>query len=99
MTQLELRKRLLLAESELNRAELTQEWKAVSESFRGVAVQAKKYSSVALASAMVMAGLTYFWRAKTAPAGRKPSWWQLLLKGVKLGASLWTEFRPQPKPE
>ena len=98
MSQLELRKQLLLAESELNRAELIEEWKIVAEGFRGVAVQARKYSSVALTAGLLMAGLNYFWRAKNAPAGQKPSWWMLLLRGVKLGASLWTEFRPQPKP-
>ena len=97
MSQLELRKQLLLAESDLNRAELVEEWKTVVLGFRGVAIQARKYSSAALTAGLVMAGLTYFWRAKTAPAGQKPSWWQLLLKGVRLGASLWTEFSPRPK--
>jgi hypothetical protein len=97
MTPLELRKHLLLAESELNRAQLVEEWKTMSEGFRGVADRARKYSSVALTASLLMAGLTYFWRVKSAPAQQKPTWWQLLLKGAKLGASLWSQFGPRPK--
>ena len=99
MNPLALRKQLLLAESELNRAQLAQEWGTIAESTRWVTARAKSYSSVALTGALLMAGFTYFRRIRSAPAARKPSWWQLLLKGVKLGASLWSEFRPPPKPE
>jgi len=99
MTALALRKKILLAESELNRAELVEELNTISMVLHGVADRAKKYSSVALSASLLMAGLTYFWRIKSAPANKKPSWWQLLLKGAKLGATLWSEFRPRPKME
>jgi len=99
MTPLELRKQLLLAESELNRAELVEEWKAISVVFHGVADRARKYGSVALSASVLMAALTYFWRIKSAPAQQKPTWWQLLLKGAKLGASLWSQFGQRPKSE
>jgi hypothetical protein len=99
MNALALRKKLLLAESELNRAGMVEDLNAISLGLRGVADRAKKYSSVALSASLLIAGLTYFWRIKSAPANKKPSWWQLLLKGAKLGATLWTEFRPRPKME
>ena len=99
MTALALRKKILLAESELNRAELVEELNTISMVLHGVSDRAKKYSSVALSASLLMAGLTYFWRIKSAPANKKPSWWQLLLKGAKLGATLWSEFRPRPKME
>jgi len=97
MTPLELRKQLLVAESELNRAQLVEEWQKVAEGVRVVTDKAKTYSSIALSGAFLMAAMTYFWRIKSSPAGKKPAWWQILLKGVRLGTSLWSEFGARPK--
>jgi hypothetical protein len=97
MSPLALRKQLLLAESELNRAQLLQEWQTMSQVVRSVTSRAKSLSSLALTAGTLMAGLTYFWRIKSAPPDRRPPWWQLLLKGVRLGASLWSEFGPGSK--
>jgi hypothetical protein len=97
MTPLALRKRLLLAESELNRAQLAQEWETVAQSVGSVARQAKKISSIALTAGLLVAGLRCFWPSKPPPAVRKAPWWQTLWKGAKLGASLWSQFNPPPK--
>jgi hypothetical protein len=98
MSELELRKQLLVAESDLNRAELVQEWQVFAQGFRSAAHRVKSIGSAALAGSFLIGGLMYFLRIKSAPADRKPSWWQMLLKGVRLSASLWSQFGPRPKP-
>jgi hypothetical protein len=91
-----LRKQLLLAESERNRAQLAEEWQSMAQSLRAATARAKSFSSVAFAGVVVVAALTRFWRRKSAPVQRKPAWWQTLLKGAQLGAALWSQFKPPP---
>jgi hypothetical protein len=95
LNPLESRKRLLIAESELNRAQLVQEWQTMADGVRSVADEASTISSLALAAASLIAGLASFRRTRSAPADEKPSWWQTLLKGAQWAGSLWSEFRPQ----
>jgi len=97
MNPLESRKQLLIAESELNRAQLIQEWQTMADGVRSVADRARTISSLASAAVSLIAGLVSFRRTKSAPAGEKPSWWQTLLKGAQLAGLLWSEFRPRPK--
>jgi hypothetical protein len=97
MNPLESRKQLLIAESELNRAQLVQEWQTMADGVRSVADRARTISSLASAAALLIAGLASFRRTKSAPVDGKPSWWQTLLKGAPLAGLLWSEFRPRPK--
>ena len=97
MNPLETRKQLLIAESELNRAQLVQEWQTIADGVRSVADRARTISSLASAAVSLIAGLASFRRTRSAPAGEKPSWWQTLLKGAQLAGLLWSEFRPRPK--
>src|ERR1035441_7919506 len=70
------RKQLLIAESELNRVQLVQEWHAMADEARSLAYQARTLRSFASAAATLVAGLTSC-RQKTAPpAAEKPSWGQ-----------------------
>jgi hypothetical protein len=94
LSPLKSRKQLLIAESELNRAQLVQEWHVMADGVRLVADRASSISSVASAAVSLIAGLAALRRARPAPAPRKPSWWQTLLQGVQLAGSLWSEFRP-----
>ena len=95
LSPLESRKQLLIAESEFNRAQLVQEWQVMADKVRSVADRARTLSSVASATASLIAGLASFRRTRPASADEKPSWWQILLKGAQLAGSLWSEFRPQ----
>jgi hypothetical protein len=95
MNPLESRKQLLIAESELNRAQLVQEWQAMADEVHSLANQARTISSFVSAAASLVAGLASFRRKKSAPGAEKPSWWQTLLKGAQLVGSLWSEFRSQ----
>ena len=97
MNPLELRKQLLIAESELNRAQLVQEWQTMADGVRSVADRARTINCLASAAASLIAGLASFRRTGSAPAGEKPSWWQTLLKGAQLAGLLWSEFRQRPK--
>ena len=97
MNPLESRKQLLIAESELNRAQLVQEWQAMADGVRSVANRARTISSLAAAAASLIVGLGSFRRTRSAPADEKPSRWQILLKGAQLAGSLWSVFRPRPK--
>jgi len=97
MNPLESRKQLLVAESELNRAQLVQEWQTMADGVRSVADRTRTVSSLALAAASLIAGLGFFRRTRSAPGDERPSWWQTILKGAPLAGSLWSKFRPRPK--
>jgi len=94
MKPLESRKQLLVAESELNRAQLVQEWRIMADEARILAHQAKTISSLASAAASLVVGLVNFRRNKPAASAEKLPWWQTILKGVGLVSTLWQSFRP-----
>jgi hypothetical protein len=95
MNALESRKKLLIAESELNRAQLVQEWQAMADEVHSLTSQARTLSSLASAAASLVTGLTSCRRKASAPAAEKPSWWQTILKGAGVVSSFWSEFRSQ----
>ena len=68
MNPLETRKRLLIAESELNRAQLAQEWGAMTVGVRTLTDRAKSYASIA-SSAAVLVGA---WRPSGAASPLPP---------------------------
>ncbi len=89
------RKQLLIAESDLNRAQLVQDWQAVADGVHSVADRARTLGSVVSTTTSLVAGLASFRRKKSAPAAEKPSWLQTLLKGAELISALWQAFRPR----
>ena len=89
---LESRKRLLIAESELNRAQLVWEVAALRAGVRTLSDRAKSFSSIASSAAALVAGLAAFRRGKPANGGAKPSWLQTVLKGAGLISTLWLAF-------
>jgi hypothetical protein len=96
MNPLASRKKLLIAESELNRAQFVRDLQAVSDEVHSLANQAKTISSLASAAATLIAGLASFRRKKeSAPAAEKSSWLQTIVKGAGLVSTIWTAFRPQ----
>jgi hypothetical protein len=90
-----VRKQLLIAESELNRAQLVQEWQAMADEVHSLASRAGTISSLASAAVSLVAGLASFRRKKSAPVAGKPSWLQTILKGAGLISTFWPAFRPQ----
>jgi len=95
MSPLESRKQLLIAESELNRAQLVQEWQTMADDVHALTSRARTIGSFASAAATLVAGLASCRRKDPTPAAEKPSWWQTILKGAQLAGSFWSEFRSQ----
>jgi hypothetical protein len=95
MNPLASRKKLLVLESELNRAQLVQAWDMMKDEGRALVNQARTVRSLVSAAASLMTGLASLRRKKTAPAGEKSPWWQSILRGAQLASSLWSEFRPE----
>lgn len=90
---LESRRQLLIAESELNRAQLIEEWGAITVRVHTLTDRAKTYGSLASSAALLVAGLAAFRRGKAEDAGAKSSWWRTILKGAGWVSTLWLAFR------
>jgi len=96
MNPLESRKQLLIAESELNRAQLMGDIAAMTEDVRMLTDRAKSFGSIASSAAMLVGGLAALRRGRSAPADEKPLWWQTILKGAQLAGSIWSRYRMRP---
>jgi hypothetical protein len=88
-----LRKQLLIAESELNRARLSEEWQTMAHGVRDLAHRAKTIGAWASAAALLVAGVTAWRRGAPSPGTAKSSWFQKILNGARLGARIWFAFR------
>ena len=93
MNPLASRKKLLIAESELNRAQLVQDWQTMAGKASALAAEASTIRSFASATATLVAGVASFWRKKSPPADAEPSWLQIMLKGAGQISALWSAFR------
>ena len=74
LSPLESRKQLLVAESELNRAQSLQEWESMTSGVRTLASRARAWSSLVSSAASLVAGLLTFRRGPSMLAAEKPSW-------------------------
>ena len=98
MNPLRSRKQLLIAESELNRAQLVEELETIKNKVHSLANQARTISLFASAAATLISGITSFRRKKeSVPAVEKPSWLQTIVKGAGLVSTVWQAFRPQSR--
>jgi len=95
MNPLETRKQLLIAESELNRAQLVQEWQMVADDAHALARKASIIASWVSIAASLVAGLAFLRRKKSAHTAEKPSRLQTILKGAGLVSTIWRLFRSQ----
>ena len=98
MKKVSLRKQLLIAESELNRAQLVEDWQDLARDAQVLADRAGTIHSLATAGISLLAGLASLQRKKAeAAAPGKKSWWPTFLKGVQAASSLWQQFRRSDK--
>jgi hypothetical protein len=93
---LHLRKELLVAESELNRDLLIEDWRAMTDSVRTFGARMKSVSSLASA-ALFVSGVSAFRRGRESSNGKKPSWLQTALKGAQIAGSIWLAFRARSR--
>ena len=89
----EVRKRLLIAESDLNRVRLRKEGRALTDEFGKLADRARSAKTVAAAILPLLGGLLVLLRLKAAPAAPKSSWFQKLLTGARMASTIWLLFR------
>ena len=92
------RKQLLVAESELNRAQVVQDLAALAAEARALGDRAKSFSFVTSSAAALVSGLAAFQRGKHPDADAKPSWTRTILKGAGLISNLWLAFRSKNRP-
>jgi hypothetical protein len=95
LNPIESRKQLLLAESELNRAQMMERIAALSADVRAIGNRAQSFDSIASSAAVLVSGLSAFRRGKPADTDAKPSWLRNILKGAGLLSNLWLAFRPK----
>ena len=95
MNPLVSRKQLLIAESELNRAQLVHDWQTMADQVHSLANQARTITFLASTAASLIAGFASFRQKKSASAAEKPSWVQTIVKGAGLVSTIWSAFRPQ----
>jgi hypothetical protein len=93
LNPLELRKQLLIAESELNRAQLVGDVAALTAGVRTLSSRARSLGSIASSIAVLVAGLAAFQRGRSVEAEAKPSWLKKILKGAGLISTFWLAFR------
>ena len=91
VSPLELRKRLLIAESELNRSRLHQEWRSLAAEVSGVADRASSWGAMASSIVTIVAGLAALTKGRPSPPS-KSSWWQKIASGARLVGSLGSAF-------
>ena len=93
VSPLETRKRLLVATSELNRAQLIAEWQTMAEGVHGLTDRARSFVTTASSVGSLLTGLVGFARDKPAPAAAKSSWLQKLISGARLASTIWLACR------
>lgn len=94
MNSLSVRKRLLIAESELNRAQLALDVNALTTGVRALTARTSAIRSVASSAAGLVAGLAAFQRDKRrVTAAVKQSRIQTVLQCAGFASSLWLAFQ------
>lgn len=93
LSPLESRKQLLIAESELNRAQLLRECQAMTDEVHGLTARARSIASLASSAASLVTGLFTFRRGRSAPASVRSPGIDTLLRSVRLAASVGLAFR------
>ncbi len=93
MSRLESRRQLLIAESELNREQLSAELVELTAGVRTLTERAKSVGSIASSAALLMAGLAAFRHSPSVPATAKPSRLRSILRGAGMVSTLWLSFR------
>jgi hypothetical protein len=92
LNPLESRKQLLIAESEINRAQLSEEWRTMAHGAGSLAHRAKTIGSWASATALLVVGVAGLRRGPRA-AGVKSGRFPRILNGVRLASAIWLAFR------
>ena len=91
----ESRKRLLIAESELNRARLMEDAATLKSDVQALVDRVKSVESIAATAATLVSGLAGFRGEKSANGDGKSHWVRRIIRGAGLVSTLWRAFRPR----
>lgn len=95
LSPLESRKRLLLAESELNRAQLLGDVADMDAGLRQLGERAKSFETVASSAAVLLAAWATSRGGRPGDSAAKHPWLAKLLKGAGLVSTVWLAVRSQ----
>ena len=87
----------MIAESEINRVRMIEEWQAMTEGGRSLAHRVKSVGGLASTAGVLAAGVSAFRRTKITLTGAKPSWFHIVLKGAQLAGSTLLAFRARSR--
>jgi hypothetical protein len=90
---LELRKQLLIAESELNRAQLAAEWQGMAHGATCLAQRAKTVAAWASSAALLVAGVRALRASPPQGTAVKVSWVERILDGARVASTIWVALR------
>jgi hypothetical protein len=93
VSPLQTRKQLLIAESEINRVQLSREWRTMAHGVRDLAHRVKTIGAWASSAALLVAGVTALRRGPPGPGTAKSSWFQKMLSGARVASTIWFAFR------
>lgn len=94
MTSLALRKKLLLAESEVNREQLIVECRSLVDEMRELKGRFSVVgSAMASAASVGVAGVKAIGEVRQVYSKERGSWLSALLTGMRAGTSLWKSIR------
>src|SRR5690349_11544963 len=93
LTALEIRKQLLIAESELNRATMREDWASLQTIAQQLMEKGRSVFSVASTAAVAAAGFSALRGIWGRGNGGTTAWLPRLLKLARIGASLWFTSR------
>ena len=99
LSPLESQKQLLIAESELNRAQLSEEWHAITHEVCDIAHRAKTIAAWVSSAALVAAGMAALRRRPPAPGTTKYSWFQRVLNGARVASTICFAFAARGEKE
>jgi hypothetical protein len=94
MNDLETQKRLLIAESELNRAYLVQDISALSFELKSLADKATSIGTLTSSAVGLVTNLVILRQGKIQNPQEKSSWVQTTLNGITLVSKIWSLWNP-----
>jgi hypothetical protein len=99
VSPLESRKERLIAESEVNRDQLSEDWLRMAHGVHDLAHRVKTLGAWTSSAVLLVAGVTALRRGPPAPAAAKSSWFQKILHGARLASTIWLAFRARASKE
>ncbi len=93
MKNLSSRKQFLIAENNLSRDLLTEDFTSLRSGFHQLTDRADSFKAIASSAALVLTGLAAFQRGRNRNHDAKSSWMNTLVKGAGLASTVWLAFQ------